>query len=139
MTPPTVILKALEDFLRSQLHGEREAIAAAGSLATYQTKIATNLLRMLRREQELAPTLLSWDRNLAAYAKLPTEADVPQALARALRDGYLEVDETLIGMLRQRTLTRLQIDNPRYSGYLEAERRWSGAEQLVDEVADENG
>ncbi|MEO0437843.1 MAG: DUF6285 domain-containing protein [Pseudomonadota bacterium] len=125
MTPSTVILEALESFLRSGLGGARENLAGVDGLVAYQTKIAANLLSMLRREQELAPALASWDQKLAVHAKLATDTKVLEGIAVALRDGRLEADDALIGLLRQRTLTRLQIDNPRYSGCVQAEQRWS--------------
>ena len=46
MTPPVVLLAALEAFLREDLGRER------GPYETYQARIAVNLLALLRRERD---------------------------------------------------------------------------------------
>ena len=54
----------------------------------------------------------------------PLAGPVPRQIAIALRDGMLTPDPRLLEYLRRRTLKTLEIDNPRYSGYLQARERW---------------
>ena len=122
MTTTTELLEALERYLRGEVQDELE-----GALA-FQNRIATNLTGMLRREKELAPSLAALDAQFAAQQGF-NAAELPSALARALRDRVEVGDSDLRQYLRRRVLPQLAIDNPRYSGFKQAQERWPEARQ----------
>jgi hypothetical protein len=121
-TTATELLAAVGEFI------EREAQPALEGRAAFEARIARNTLAMLRREQALSPALAALDAEAAAWVCVDGgEAGaepVPVALARALRDGRLSADARTLAYLRRRTLARLAIDNPRYSGFGAAAARW---------------
>lgn len=117
-TTATELLAAVGDFI------EREAQPALEGRAAFEARIARNTLAMLRREQALAPALAALDAEAATWVDGESAEPVPVALARALRDGRQGADARTLRYLRRRTLTRLAIDNPRYSGFSAAAERW---------------
>ena len=117
-TTATELLAAVGEFI------EREAQPALHGRAAFEARIARNTLAMLRREQALAPALAALDGEAAAWVGGEGAEPVPVALARAMRDGRLAADARTLGYLRRRTLARLAIDNPRYSGFSAAAERW---------------
>lgn len=117
-TTATELLAAVGDFI------EREAQPALEGRAAFEARIARNTLAMLRREQALAPALAALDAEAATWVDGEGAEPVPVALARALRDGRRSADARTLRYLRRRTLARLAIDNPRYSGFSAAAERW---------------
>jgi len=118
MTPAADLLAALEGFLRSDVQNRLSGVSA------YQARIATSLLAMLQRELEFAPQLAALENKIADIAGVEP-SDAWHELALALRDGQVAHSEELIALLRTRALLRLQIDNPKYSGLLQAQARWN--------------
>lgn len=117
MTPPTVLLAALEDFMREDFSGR------AGAYRTYQARIATNLLALLRREAEQGAALVALDTAFAEAQGLDP-LNMPSALALALRDGSITDCTVIRDYLRRRSLLSLAIDNPRYSGFRQGREAW---------------
>ncbi|MHA7815285.1 MAG: DUF6285 domain-containing protein [Pseudohaliea sp.] len=117
-TTATELLAAVGEFI------EREVQPALEGRAAFEARIARNALATLRREQALAPVLAALDAAAGDWVGAGEGEAVPAALARALRDGRLPADERTLGYLRRRTLARLAIDNPRYSGFSAAAERW---------------
>jgi hypothetical protein len=123
-TTATELLAAVGEFI------EREAQPALEGRAAFEARIARNTLAMLRREQALAPALAALDAEASTWVggesghRGESAEAVPVALARALRDGRQSADARTLRYLRRRTLTRLAIDNPRYSGFSAAVERW---------------
>lgn len=117
MTPPVVLLAALEAFLREDLGRVR------GPYELYQARIAANLLALLRRERELGGALAALDREFADAHGLDPQA-MPGGLAQALRDGRVAESAAVHDFLRRRSLLALAIDNPRYSGLQQAREAW---------------
>ena len=117
MTPVDVLLRALRDFLRDELRPHLSGYSA------YQSRIAVNLLALLEREERHGAALRALDAQ--RLEQLGFEGDAGLArLARALRDGACDDTPALRGYLRERTLLRLAIDNPGYSGLAQARERW---------------
>lgn len=113
------LLAAVRAFLREKLLPELEGFNA------YTTRVAANSLGIVARELGLGPQRDRLDLAIAERLGLdPAAASVSHQLAIALRDGKLQADAELLEYLRQRTLVALAIDNPRYSGYLQACARW---------------
>ena len=125
MTPVDVLLAAIAGHLGDDVQPQLEGFIA------YQNRIAINLLEMLRREVQQAGALARLDERIRERWALPRE-DMLGALTRGLRDGQVCVDESLLAALRERSLQRLAIDNPRYSGFRQACRRWSGLAANLD-------
>jgi len=115
------LLEAVRRFLREEL------VPALEGYQAYTTRVAANSLAIVERQIALAPQLDELDRAIALELGLePASGSVAHQLAIALRDGDLVPDQRLLDYLRQRTLKCLEIDNPRYSGYLQARKRWQG-------------
>lgn len=115
------LLQAVRDFLREEVLPQLEGFSA------YSVRVAANSLGIVERELRLRPALEQLDAQAAARFDLdPGQGPVARQLAVRLRDGELQVDDEFMDYLRQRTLTALAIDNPRYWGYRQASERWRG-------------
>ncbi|MFT7288710.1 MAG: hypothetical protein ACI87W_002833 [Halieaceae bacterium] len=125
MTPRSVLLEALADFLRNDLQPQ-----LSGYLG-YQNRVATNLLRLLEREEQFGAQLRQLDARMGEELGLDGDA-TPAALARALRGKTIIANRKLRDYLRLRSLLALAIDNPRYSGYQQARERWPALAREVD-------
>lgn len=117
MTPVDVLLRALRDFLRDELRPHLSGYSA------YQNRIAVNLLALLEREERHGAALHALDAQRLEQLGFERGAGLAR-LARALRDGACDDTPALRGYLRERTLLRLAIDNPGYSGLAQARERW---------------
>ena len=117
MTPVDVLLRALRDFLRDELRPHLSGYSA------YQNRIAVNLLALLEREERHGAALHALDAQRLEQLGFERDAGLAR-LARALRDGACDDTPALRGYLRERTLLRLAIDNPGYSGLAQARERW---------------
>mgnify|MGYP001815920273 FL=1 len=118
-TQAAELLAAVRAFLRSDVVPQLEGFSA------YTARVAANSLAIALRELELGPALAEIDAQAAAHFGIdPGEGPVAHQLAIRLRDGDIRPDPELLGYLRQRTLKALEIDNPKYSGYLQALARW---------------
>jgi len=117
-TTATELLGAVSAFL------EREVQPGLSGRTAFEVRIARHTLAMLQRELTLAPALAALDAAAGTWAGGEGARPVPVALAQALRDGRLAPDRRTLRYLRRRTLLRLAIDNPRYSGFRAAGERW---------------
>ncbi len=97
--------------------------AAAEPMDSYKARIALSLLAILRRELALAGGLADEERTRLT-ALLGCEGDAAAlsvALCARIRSRTLDIGApALLAHLRQTTLGKLAIDNPRYSAYLRA-------------------
>ena len=118
MTTRTELLEMREQHLRHTVQGELSGMAA------YQNRVAANVAAILLREEQLGPDLATLDADYAQSAGLES-ADAPRSLALALRDGSAQDSDVLRDFLRRRCLLKLAIDNPRYSGLIQARQRWA--------------
>ena len=118
MTTRTELLEMLEQHLRQTVQAELSGMAA------YQNRVAANVAAILRREEQLGPDLAAVDGEYARSLGLDS-GDAPRSLALALRDGDVADSEQLRDYLRRRCLLKLAIDNPRYSGLVQAQQRWT--------------
>ena len=113
------LLEATRAFLREEVLPQLEGFSA------YNTRVAANNLAIVARELSLKPELDRLDLAIAADLGIdPATGPVAQQLARRIRDRELALDARLLDYLKRRTLKTLEIDNPRYSGYLQACERW---------------
>lgn len=113
------LLVAVREFLRNDLLPRLDGFDA------FATRVAANSLAIVERELQLRPELERLDDAACiAFGLDPAHDAVPRQLALRLRDARLAVDAQLLDYLRRRTLIALAIDNPKYSGYLQACERW---------------
>jgi len=113
------LLEATRAFLREEVLPQLDGFSA------YNTRVAANNLAIVARELSLKPELDRLDLAIAADVGIdPAKGPVTQQLARRIRDRELALDARLLDYLKRRTLKTLEIDNPRYSGYLQASERW---------------
>lgn len=113
------LLEAVRVFLRGDVLPQLEGFSA------YTTRVAANSLAIVLRELELGAELAEIDRRAAEHLGIdPGAGPVAHQLAVRLRDGRAQPDPEVLDYLRRRTLKTLEIDNPRYSGYLQASARW---------------
>jgi hypothetical protein len=113
------LLEATRAFLRDEVLPQLEGFSA------YNTRVAANNLAIVARELQLKPELDRLDLAIAGELGIdPGTGPVAQQLACRLRDRELALDDRLLEYLKHRTLKLLEIDNPRYSGYLQACERW---------------
>ncbi len=125
MTSAEVLLRALREFLGESVQ------AGLSGYAAYQARIASNLVAMLEREARHGDTLAQVDAEALGALGMDERAG-QGGLARAVRDKQPLHQETLREYLLVRTLLRLAIDNPRYSGLLQAQARWPSVAAEVD-------
>ena len=122
-TTTSELLAAIQNFLREDVLPQLDGFSA------YNTRIAANSLGIVGRELALGGDLADLDADFAVKRGIDTrEGAVTQQLALQLRSGDLQPDALLIDYLRQRTLISLQIDNPKYSGLLQARQQWNNEE-----------
>jgi hypothetical protein len=101
-------------------HLEREIQPALSGPAAFHARVAINVLAIIERELELAP--IAHEGELQRLRALLGEDGDREALnrelCRRLRAGDLDYrDSTLLAHLRQTTIDRIGIDNPRYATY----------------------
>ena len=118
-TTPVEMLQAIEDFLKASVLPKLDGFEG------YNLKVAINSLKIVQRDLALQGELDALDLQASAQIKLPSgDEDFRQSLSIAIRDGVIEINDDMIEYLKQRTMKKLSIDNPKYSGYQEALRRW---------------
>jgi hypothetical protein len=114
------LLDALLEVLDvAQQHG-------ADAAKSYEARIALSLLRLVRREIELADELLSEEqaRLVTLLGVGGSVTALNATLCERIHRRQIDIGEPrLLHHLRRTTLAKLSIDNPRYSAYLRAVRR----------------
>lgn len=123
-TTPAELLAAVQQFLRNELLPELEGFKA------YNTRVAVNSLKIVARQIEKQSELEQVDKEIADFFQLESHDDVAQQLSVKLKTGELAFDDRLMQFLKRRTLIKLAIDNPKYSGYQQAAQRWSAPDAL---------
>lgn len=116
----STLLESIERFLAEEVRDKLEGRTA------YQLRVAVNALGIARRELELSSGHAEQEaQRLTALLResLPLR-EANQLLCDRIRSGLLDARSPgLLSHLRQTTLDKLAIDQPRYSGYRQALRR----------------
>lgn len=110
------LLEAVADYL------EKDLLPGLEGRQRFNTRVSANALRIVQRELEQPDNLdcLGTLRTLLDSDATDEEALLLK-LAESIRNGALnEGHPGLMKALRQITLQRLAVDNPRYSSYLAA-------------------
>lgn len=106
-----------------RLHLDEELRPELSGKAAYDLRIASNLLTILKREMKLGPeTAQRAKARLQNLLQLNGDLDeLNTELSERIRNRELNSnDNALLTHLRQTTMDRLAIDNPRYSAYVRA-------------------
>ncbi|MBN2284754.1 MAG: hypothetical protein JXO48_12775 [Deltaproteobacteria bacterium] len=111
------LLEAVQEFL------EKRIIKVLDSHRAFHTRVAVNVLALVRRELQLGP-LLSSQEHERLRTLLGTDgsiAELNEELCRRLRDKSMDYrDGVLFHHLYETTTGQVSIDNPEYSGYRRA-------------------
>ena len=117
--PPSLPTAAeLIDAVRDLL--ERDILPALTADARFQCRVAINVLAAVRRELELRPAFDRGERDrlaalLGSGAGTESLEALNRRLARAIRDGSVDVDDSeLREHLRRTVADALAINNPRW-------------------------
>ncbi len=89
----------------------------------FHARVAMNALAIVERDLALGPSARAreHDRLKALLGRDGSLEDLNAALARAIRTGTITLDApALKEHLRETTLDKVAIDQPRYSGYRDA-------------------
>lgn len=111
------LVEAVREFL------ENEVQPSIGGRASYHTRIAINVLKIVERELELGPKLNAeeHERLRQLLGQDGSLEELNAALCQRLREGNIDYEnDALIEYLRQTVLGKLSIDNPGYSAYKRA-------------------
>jgi len=123
---PIEILAAVTAFLREDLLPKLDQTTA------HHTRVAANALELVAREmmQGDAADGAERARLQALLGREGSTEELSRALADAIRADAVEVElPRLLDHLRETTLAKLAIDQPRYAGYLRARALWGGKDR----------
>lgn len=126
-TTANELLEAVQTFMREQLLPSLEGFNA------YTTRVAVNSLGIVARQLQNQTELEELDGAMAKALGLSAEEGcIAPQISRLLKSGELSVDGDLFSYFKRRTLIKMAIDNPKYSGYKQALSQWqecSGSEK----------
>lgn len=106
MPSAAALVEAVREFL------ERDVMTATEGRVQFHTRVAVNVLNMVRRELEMGPA--QSDRHAAGLEQLGVADEA--ALARAIRDGELDdrLDEVK-AFVKETVAAKLAVANPKYA------------------------
>ncbi len=105
-----VLLDAVSDYLEHDLAPTLEGYHR------FQTRVAVNVLKTVVRELRLEPSVATGTPGADDGADRSASCDAELALASALRDGSLALDDAeLVARLRRILHRQLAVDNPAWT------------------------
>lgn len=116
---PTIdeLLEATQEFL------EKRIIDKVDSNRAFHTRVAINVLALVRRELQLGPDLADKEQE-RLHSLLGTDgtiAEMNAELCSRLRDKSMDYhNDEIFRHLFETTMGQVSIDNPEYSGYKRA-------------------
>ena len=114
---PIELLQAVRSFI------EEQAIPGLEGRAAFHARIAANALAIVERGLELGPEQRAAERGrLETLLGQPGGLDeLNSELCRRIRSGEIDLETPgLAGHLRETTLAKLAVDQPRYAAYQRA-------------------
>jgi len=114
---PIELLQAVRSFLQGQ------AIPRLEGRAAFHARIAVNALAIVERGLELGPShdAAEQERLEALLDRTGTLHELNRELCRRIRAGEMDLDTPgLPQHLRETTLAKLAVDQPRYAAYRRA-------------------
>ncbi|MEM7361030.1 MAG: phosphotransferase [Pseudomonadota bacterium] len=115
---PTSLIEGVAEYLKNELVPQLDAYSA------YTTRVAINSLKIAARDVQSLGQLTHLDELIAEHLGLAYENNPTASVCHHMRTSNDYSDSELIGLLKRRTLIAMQVDNPKYWGYLEAKRKW---------------
>ncbi len=115
----TELVEAVREFIQDDL------LPIAEDHLAFNTRIAIGVLKIIERELTLGPAADETERQRLQdlLGRNGTREQLNRALCQQLREAARdEKDTPLIEHLRQTTMAKLSIDNPRYSAYQSAKQ-----------------
>ena len=111
------LLQAVRSFLQDQ------AIPRLEGRAAFHARIAVNALAIVERGLELGPAQSAAERERleTLLGRTGTLDELNRELCRRIRAGEVDLDTAgLLEHLRETTLAKLAVDQPRYAAYRRA-------------------
>jgi hypothetical protein len=111
------LLRAVRSFIEDQ------AIRRLEGRAAFHARIAVNALAIVERGLELGPAqeAAEQERLERLLGRTATLDELNRELCRRIRSGEMDLDTPgLIEHLRETTLAKLAVDQPRYAAYRRA-------------------
>lgn len=116
------LIDAVQTYLRNEVRPRLDGFDA------YSARVAANMLAIVKRQRAAEAAQLHLKSRLCALLPETQIAHVDHSLALGFRNRTVELTPALLAVLREQTMLQLAVDNPRYSGLREAQRRWRFAE-----------
>lgn len=118
---PRELVAAVREFL------EQQAVPALEGRAAFHARVAANALAIVERQLELGPAQEAAERERLRALLGDAEGTLEglnRELCRRIREGELGPDTPgLVDHLRETTLAKLAVDQPRYASYRRAVER----------------
>ncbi|MBU2550242.1 MAG: hypothetical protein KKB20_17670 [Proteobacteria bacterium] len=111
------LVEAVREFLENRI------MPAVEGQVAFHARVAANVLAIVERELETGPELDDRERERLSriLGRTASLAELNQDLCRRITDGSLDyMDPALLDHLRRTAVSRLSIDNPKYSAYRRA-------------------
>ncbi len=127
--PPRIpeLLEAVREFL------ERDALPELRGRTRFLARVSANVLGLVLRELALAPAAEAAERERLRGLLGRPVSDLDEAnreLCRRIREREIGLeDPALRAHLWQTTLSKLEVDQPRYSGYQAARERFRNGQE----------
>ncbi len=105
---------------------DKELLPTLEGSKQFNTRVSINALRIVQRElsQPTPESVVAGLKNLPGAKNADHLEALLLDLAERIRSGNLdENDPALLAVLRQHSLERLAVDNPKYSSYIAARER----------------
>ena len=134
--PPstTELVTAVREFLEQQAMRELEGRTA------FHARVAANALAIVARQLELGPQAEAAERArlVELLGRDETLDALNRELCRRIRRGDLDHSSpALVEHLRATTLDKLAVDQPKYSGYQQAQEQQAQEQQAQEQQAQE--
>ena len=101
-----------------------QIIPELSGFARYNARVAANSLSIAIRDIALRDSVSEIDQRIAEFVSAPGGSNDPNSINSTIKQMGGGLEGQLIRLLKQRTLIRMQIDNPNYWGYLDAKHKW---------------
>lgn len=116
------LVEAVRGFL------ETKAMVELKGHSAFHARVAANVLAIVARELDLAPAAGEAEKHrlIALLGEDGTLEELNHRLCREIREGRIGLQtEGLLDHLKQTTLAKISIDQPKYKAYQIAKQEWS--------------
>lgn len=116
------LVEAVRGFL------ETKAMVELKGHSAFHARVAANVLAIVARELDLAPGAGEAEKHrlIALLGEEGTLEELNHRLCREIREGRIGLQtEGLLDHLKQTTLAKISIDQPKYKAYQIAKQEWT--------------